>query len=201
MPFRVQIILQHPASQLRKLLEELKDYTPPLDLLAKLSPDAPLLAREAVKAEQEGRGAAWWKGFAGNGAKESPGGPTERERALVRVLSGEEELEALTTPKVSLFHFHFMPSRVNLTLASLAGHPPYRAPRNGQIPPADPLFLPPSDDPQIPTTLPPVPPLALPKRLAPDAGPDARRLLGRTGREYGKGRGTGVEECLCRRSV
>lgn len=87
--------------QLRKLLEELQDYTPPLDLLAKLSPDAPLLAREAIKAEREGRGASWWKGLKGtNGSSESTGKtPTERERALVKVLSGEEELEALTTPK------------------------------------------------------------------------------------------------------
>lgn len=88
--------------QLRKLLEELKTYTPPLDLLAKLSPDAPLLAREALKAEKEGRGASWWKGLTGTANGKEGQGPTERERALVRVLSGEEELEALTTPKVCL---------------------------------------------------------------------------------------------------
>lgn len=98
-----QCIFTEPLSfflQLRKLLEELKDYTPPLDLLAKLSPDAPLLAREAIKAEREGRGASWWKGLTGS-SDASGGGktPTERERALVKVLSGEEELEALTTPK------------------------------------------------------------------------------------------------------
>lgn len=87
--------------QLRKLLEELQDYTPPLDLLAKLSPDAPLLAREAMKAEKEGKGASWWKGLTSNDKGDAQGnGPTERERALVKVLSGEEELEALTTPKV-----------------------------------------------------------------------------------------------------
>ncbi|KAJ9100959.1 hypothetical protein QFC19_005355 [Naganishia cerealis] len=82
--------------QLRKLLEELQDYSPPLDLLAKLSPDAPLLAREALKAEKAGKGSSWWKSISSNG---KPEGPTERERALVKVLSGEEELEALTTPK------------------------------------------------------------------------------------------------------
>ena len=79
----------------------MQDYTPPLDLLAKLSPDAPLLAREAIKAEREGRGASWWKGLTGNTNSNDSSGktPTERERALVKVLSGEEELEALTTPK------------------------------------------------------------------------------------------------------
>ncbi|KAJ9116379.1 hypothetical protein QFC22_004820 [Naganishia vaughanmartiniae] len=82
--------------QLRKLLEELEDYSPPLDLLAKLSPDAPLLAREAMKAQRAGKGASWWKSISGNGKTETP---SERERALVKVLSGEEELEALTTPK------------------------------------------------------------------------------------------------------
>jgi hypothetical protein len=99
--------------QLRKLLEELQDYSPPLDLLAKLSPDAPLLAREAMKAEKAGKGASWWKSMSGNGKAETA---SERERALVKVLSGEEELEALTTPKVScLSDFH---ARASLTLPS-----------------------------------------------------------------------------------
>ena len=92
--------------QLRKLLEELQDYSPPLDLLAKLSPDAPLLAREALKAEKAGKGSSWWKSISGNGKTETP---TERERALVKVLSGEEELEALTTPKVRSYSFYAFP--------------------------------------------------------------------------------------------
>jgi hypothetical protein len=86
----------HVPSQLRKLLEELQDYSPPLDLLAKLSPDAPLLARAAKKTSS-----SWWQSM--RSAKKdgtNDGEPGDREKALIRVLSGEEELAELTTPKV-----------------------------------------------------------------------------------------------------
>ncbi len=88
---------QPPTHQLRKLLEELQDYTPPLDLLAKLSPDAPLIARAARK-----ENSSWWRSLSKSKRKDENAGmgPGDRERALIRVLSGDEELAELTTPKV-----------------------------------------------------------------------------------------------------
>ncbi|ORY34742.1 AFG1-like ATPase-domain-containing protein [Naematelia encephala] len=73
--------------KLRKLLDELSEYTPPLDLLARLGPTAPVQAKRAVKGET-----SWWKG-------KTKADATEQEQALVRVLSGQEELENLRTPK------------------------------------------------------------------------------------------------------
>ena len=85
------------SPQLRKLYDELKDYTPPLDLLRRLSPDAPVLARRLRESASKD---SWWnKMRKGNRAPESK---DERERSLVRVLSGEEELAELDVPKVSL---------------------------------------------------------------------------------------------------
>ncbi|KAK4688538.1 hypothetical protein P7C73_g1566, partial [Tremellales sp. Uapishka_1] len=74
--------------KLRHLLDTLETYEPPLDLLEKLSPSAPTRARRAVRQD----GGKWWKG------KVNKGGD-EREMQLVRVLSGEEELANLNTPK------------------------------------------------------------------------------------------------------
>ena len=82
--------------QLRHLLEELSDYEPPLELLAKL-PSSPF--------SQSRQRARWWSERKGK-EKEwlSALRSSERQdgRALVKVLTGEEELEGLTTPKVSL---------------------------------------------------------------------------------------------------
>ncbi|WRT69692.1 uncharacterized protein IL334_006682 [Kwoniella shivajii] len=80
--------------KLRQLLSTLEDYSPPVDLVAKLTPSAPFVAQE-VK-----RQSSWLKG------KERIGdylgieaGQGEEERKLVKVLSGEEELANLSTPK------------------------------------------------------------------------------------------------------
>lgn len=90
-------------TQLRKLYDELKDYTPPLDLLRRLSPDAPALARRLRNSKQ-----SWWNKTLSMAKSEGSSGQTEattlledRERALVRVLSGEEELAELNVPKAS----------------------------------------------------------------------------------------------------
>ena len=72
--------------QLRTLLEELRDYTPPLDLLRKLNP------RHIAPAA--GKDGSWWKGK----GKALP----EDEMSLIRVLNGQEEIAALQTPKVSV---------------------------------------------------------------------------------------------------
>jgi protein AFG1 len=84
---------------LRKLYDELKDYSPPLDLLRRLSPDAPVLARRMR--ENAGKD-SWWNKL--GKSKGQPETKDERERALVRVLSGEEELAELDVPKVSHCH-------------------------------------------------------------------------------------------------
>lgn len=97
--------------QLRSLLLELKDYSPPLDLVRQLSPDAPYLAR---KARKEGllKSKTWWQGLKEKAStlattdkgKEVGRDQGWREKSLVRVLSGEEELAELQTPKVSSVH-------------------------------------------------------------------------------------------------
>ncbi|WWC73699.1 uncharacterized protein I206_107671 [Kwoniella pini CBS 10737] len=80
--------------KLRNLLATLEDYSPPIDLVARLTPSAPFVAQD-VK-----RKSSWIKG------KEKAGeylgievDSGEAERELVRVLSGEEELANLNTPK------------------------------------------------------------------------------------------------------
>jgi hypothetical protein len=79
-------------------LEELADYQPPLDLLAKL-PSSPF--------SQSRRRARWWS----EKAKEKEWMSAlkfvkgDEGRELVRVLTGEEELEGLTTPKVGQLSF------------------------------------------------------------------------------------------------
>ncbi|WVR08057.1 hypothetical protein IAU60_005103 [Kwoniella sp. DSM 27419] len=80
--------------KLRHLLDSLEDYSPPLDLVAKLTPSAPYIAQQIV------RKAGWLKG------KEKAGeflgiewSGSEEEKRLVRVLSGEEELASLQTPQ------------------------------------------------------------------------------------------------------
>jgi protein AFG1 len=81
--------------QLRHLLDELADYEPPLDLLAKL-PSSPF--------SQSRRRARWWtdrKGKEKEWLSSLTGLQGEEGKELVRVLTGEEELEGLTTPKVS----------------------------------------------------------------------------------------------------
>lgn len=110
--------------ELRKLLQTLEDYRPPVELLRRLSPDAPMLARRArekgwLASTTKGKGgegdggnngaSGWWDGLkslmatggnnGGGDAAADRGSPGWRERALVRVLSGEEELAALDTPK------------------------------------------------------------------------------------------------------
>ncbi|WVQ79180.1 hypothetical protein IAT38_001276 [Cryptococcus sp. DSM 104549] len=80
--------------KLRQLLKTLEDYTPPLELLARLSPSAPFIAQQN---RQQG---GWWKGksksaeFLGIDGRDG-----DAERRLVKVLSGEEELANLKTPK------------------------------------------------------------------------------------------------------
>lgn len=77
------------------MLDELAEYEPPLELLSKL-PSSPF--------SQSRRRARWWSDRKGKekewlsslrGFKEAEDG-----RELVRVLTGEEELEGLNTPKV-----------------------------------------------------------------------------------------------------
>jgi hypothetical protein len=47
-----------------------------------------------------GKGTPWWLRYA-SGADDSSGlGDSDRAKALVKVLSGDEEIAALTTPKV-----------------------------------------------------------------------------------------------------
>nr|XP_031857709.1 uncharacterized protein CI109_006869 [Kwoniella shandongensis]KAA5524781.1 hypothetical protein CI109_006869 [Kwoniella shandongensis] len=79
--------------KLRHLLETLEDYSPPMELLEKLSPSAPFLA-------QQTQVPGWWKG-SGKAASEhlGLGGDGAEARKLVKVLSGEEELANLTTPR------------------------------------------------------------------------------------------------------
>nr|XP_019043548.1 AFG1-family ATPase [Kwoniella bestiolae CBS 10118]OCF22478.1 AFG1-family ATPase [Kwoniella bestiolae CBS 10118] len=80
--------------KLRHLLESLEDYSPPIDLVAKLTPSAPFIAQDV------NRKSGWIKG------KEKAGeylgievDSGDEEKKLVRVLSGEEELANLETPK------------------------------------------------------------------------------------------------------
>lgn len=76
-------------------METLEDYTPPLDLLAKLTPSAPYRARQIR--EEAGGKKGWWKGK----GKEDADLFGDAGKELVKVLSGEEELANLKTPKVS----------------------------------------------------------------------------------------------------
>ncbi|WWC92798.1 uncharacterized protein L201_007757 [Kwoniella dendrophila CBS 6074] len=80
--------------KLRQLLTTLEDYSPPIDLVARLTPSAPFIAQDVQ------RKSSWIKG------KEKAGeylgieiDSGDEERKLVKVLSGEEELANLTTPK------------------------------------------------------------------------------------------------------
>jgi protein AFG1 len=99
---------------LRKLYETLSTYSPPLELIRRLSPDAPVLARRLRESANKGKVSSWWNNFkvgnreSGSNLKDEGKGEgkremseSERERALVRVLSGEEELAELDVPKVS----------------------------------------------------------------------------------------------------
>jgi len=73
----------------------LQDYSPPLDLLAKLDSTAPALAKRAqLLAKNKG----WWDAKGKAKMRELLGGK-EMEQGLVKVLSGEEEIANLTTPK------------------------------------------------------------------------------------------------------
>lgn len=60
-----------------------------MELLAKLGPTPPRRQKRS-----------WWHGRGDH----AEFGATEKERALVRVMTGEEEIAALTTPKVSYHH-------------------------------------------------------------------------------------------------
>ncbi|OCF33532.1 AFG1-family ATPase [Kwoniella heveanensis BCC8398] len=80
--------------KLRHLLDSLEDYSPPIDLVAKLTPSAPFIAQDIVRKSGWTRS----KGKAGEYLGIELGN-TEEERQLVKVLSGEEELANLTTPK------------------------------------------------------------------------------------------------------
>lgn len=88
------------SSQLRHLLNTLREYSPPLDLLAKLDSSAPAMAK---RAQLNARRKGWWDSNgltkAGARARELFGGAGEVEEGLVRVLSGEEEIANLRTPK------------------------------------------------------------------------------------------------------
>jgi protein AFG1 len=91
---------------LRKLYETLSTYSPPLELIRRLSPDAPVLARRLRESANKGKGSSWWTSFKVSNSKDKDEvrgemSESERERALVRVLSGEEELAELDVPKVS----------------------------------------------------------------------------------------------------
>jgi hypothetical protein len=78
---------------LKKLLVTLEGYEPPLELMDKLLPKtAPNLNSEVYT------GTSWFKGK----GKQLVAGSDERQRDLVRVLTGEEELAALQTPKVRI---------------------------------------------------------------------------------------------------
>jgi protein AFG1 len=83
--------------QLRHLLSTLRDYSPPIELLSKLAPSAPFRVRQ-VSAQSSS--SSWWKGK--GRATSSEFGEGDQGRELVRVLSGEEELANLKTPKVML---------------------------------------------------------------------------------------------------
>ncbi|WVO23098.1 uncharacterized protein IAS62_004443 [Cryptococcus decagattii] len=79
--------------KLRHLLDTLNDYSPPLELLAKLNPSAPYIAQQKEQT-------SWWKGSNGTGEHLGFGETNgEVEKRLVKVLSGEEELANLKTPK------------------------------------------------------------------------------------------------------
>ncbi|OWZ77983.1 AFG1-family ATPase [Cryptococcus neoformans Bt85] len=79
--------------KLRQLLNTLHDYSPPLELVAKLNPSAPYIAQQKEQT-------SCWKGNKGTGEhlgfSRTNG---EVEKRLVKVLSGEEELANLKTPK------------------------------------------------------------------------------------------------------
>ncbi|EAL20923.1 hypothetical protein CNBE2840 [Cryptococcus deneoformans B-3501A] len=79
--------------KLRQLLDTLRDYSPPLELVAKLNPSAPYIAQQKEQT-------SWWKGNRNMGEhlgfSKTNG---EVEKRLVKVLSGEEELANLKTPK------------------------------------------------------------------------------------------------------
>lgn len=83
--------------QLRHLLSTLRDYSPPIELLSKLAPSAPFRARQV---SQQSSSSSWWKGK--GRATSSEFGEGHQGREPVRVLSGEEELANLNTPKVTL---------------------------------------------------------------------------------------------------
>ncbi|KAE8542517.1 hypothetical protein D1P53_001296 [Cryptococcus gattii VGV] len=79
--------------KLRHLLDTLSDYSPPLELVAKLNPSAPYIAQQKEQT-------SWWKGSKGTGEHLGFGETNgEVEKRLVKVLSGEEELANLKTPK------------------------------------------------------------------------------------------------------
>lgn len=76
-------------SQLRHMFDELEDYSPPLDLLENLTSSAPAAARRASLG-----GTKWWESRSGGSF-----GSGDAEKSLVRVLSGQEEIANLSTPK------------------------------------------------------------------------------------------------------
>ncbi|TXT13692.1 hypothetical protein VHUM_01059 [Vanrija humicola] len=74
--------------KLRRLAAELASYEPPLDLVSKLGARPPLAASER----------AWYDRLPGLRERVLPD-DGERGKALVRVLTGEEEIANLTTPR------------------------------------------------------------------------------------------------------
>nr|KIR46773.1 AFG1-family ATPase [Cryptococcus bacillisporus CA1280] len=82
--------------KLRHLLDTLSDYSPPLELVAKLNPSAPYIAQQKEQT-------SWWKGSKRTGEHLGFGGTNGQvEKRLVKVLSGEEELANLKTPKLTM---------------------------------------------------------------------------------------------------
>jgi hypothetical protein len=126
-------------------------------------------AREAIKAEREGRGASWWKGLTGNTNSNDSSGKTPTERDPLGVVnassssSPESTLTSARSRSVGVF-----------PLESLE----YRSSRYREISASFPLLQPVADNAQVTTALPSFPSFALPKRLASHAGTHGERFFG-----------------------
>lgn len=81
-------------------METLEDYEPPLELLSRLNPTAPFRMRQSSS--------GWWKS---NKAREDLEAFGDKGKELIRVLSGEEELSQLSSPKVSATRLAYVTCR------------------------------------------------------------------------------------------
>lgn len=75
--------------QLKHLLETLEEYEPPIELLSRLNPSAPFRIHQSSS--------GWWKS---NKARQDLEAFGDQGKELIKVLSGEEELSQLSSPKV-----------------------------------------------------------------------------------------------------